>query len=340
MPRINLAVIALTICGAALIALFVLGMAAQGNENLFFACPQVNEAVSIEKADETEAKLTYEIVDTVRVKAAVNIDARQIGTNHFYNDIMGYAMTSGSFFTLNAQQEKRKVAVLNETLAMESFGTFDIAGNQISLNNEMYVIVGVIKDNKEETAVYVPAILTNTSISNFIEVIETEEETLANLKSLGVSQNSFYLANLGEFAKVIKSKFALAWWLIALVVSCFLSIKGVKVIGESVRKVKRLYKEEYLGEVIKSCEVQKIMLFAIGALMGIGIGIYAMLQSAQIFLSWSKYANALEGISTLAFGGKISALQKLSLYSDSAFAFFIGGVGIGIIGAFRHKQNV
>ena len=78
MKRINLTVIALTICGVALIALLVLGMDAQGNENLFFACPQVNDAVSIEKADETEAKLTYEIADTVRVKAAVNIDARQI----------------------------------------------------------------------------------------------------------------------------------------------------------------------------------------------------------------------------------------------------------------------
>ena len=340
MKRINLTVIVLTICGVALIALYVSGMGAQGNENLFFACPQVNDAVAIEKADEIEAKLTYEIVDTVRAKAAVNIDTRQIGTNHFYYDIMGYAMTSGNFFTPIAQQEKRKVAVLNETLALESFGSFDIVGKQISLNNEMYVIVGVIKDNKEETAVYVPAILTNTSISNFIEVIETEETTLANLKSLGVSQNSFYLVSLGEFAKVIKSKFALAWWLLALVVSSFLSIKGIKVIEKSVHKVKRLYKDEYLSEVIKSREVRKIMLVAIGALMGIGIGIYAMLQSAQILLSWSKYANALEGISTLAFGGKISALQELSLYSDSAFALFVGGVGIGIIGAFWHKQNV
>lgn len=340
MKRINLAVTALIICGAALIALFVLGVEAQGNENLFFACPQVSGAISIEKAEEAEAELTYEIVDRVRVKAAVNIDARQIGTNHFYDDIMGYPMTAGSFFTPNAQEEKRKVAVLNETLAFEAFGNFDITGNQIGLNNEMYVIVGVVKDGKEESAVYVPAILTNTGVSDFIEVIETEEKTLADLKSLGIGENSFYLANLGEFAKVIRSKSALAWWLIALAVSSFLSVKGVKVMGKSVHKVKSLYKDEYLGEVIKSRDVRKIMLYGIGALMGIGIGIYAMLQSAQILLNWSKYASALEGISTLAFGGKISVLQKLSLYSDSAFAFFIGGIGIGIIGAFRHKQNI
>lgn len=340
MQRINLAVIALTICGAALLALFVLGRGAQGNENLLFACPKVNEAVSLEKADETEAKLTYEIVDTVRVKSAVNLEARQVGTNHFYQEIMGYAMTTGSFFTLNAQQEKRKVAVLNEALAFEAFGSFDIVGMQISLKDESYVILGVIEDNQEESAVYVPAILTKTSVANFIEVMATEEAALADLRSLGVSEDRFYLANLGEFAKVIKAKFALAWWLIALVVSSFLSIQGVKVIRKSVPKVKRLSKDEYLREVIKSREVRRIMLVAMAVLTAIGIGIYALLQAAQILLHWSQYANGLAGIATLAFGGKISVLQKLALYSNSALAFFMGGVGIGIIGAFRPKQNL
>ena len=80
----------------------------------------------------TEAKLTYEIADTVRVKAAVNIDARQIGTNHFIMTLMGYVMTVALFYAEMLSKKKRKVAVLNETLALESSGSFDIAGNQLA----------------------------------------------------------------------------------------------------------------------------------------------------------------------------------------------------------------
>ncbi|MDR3295418.1 MAG: hypothetical protein LBT26_06280 [Clostridiales Family XIII bacterium] len=35
------------ICAAALAALFAIGLSAKGNDGLFFACPQMNEGVSV-----------------------------------------------------------------------------------------------------------------------------------------------------------------------------------------------------------------------------------------------------------------------------------------------------
>ncbi|MDR3295417.1 MAG: ABC transporter permease [Clostridiales Family XIII bacterium] len=291
-------------------------------------------------ADESEAKLTYEKMDSAQLKTTAYIDSALIGTNHFYDDVMGYSMTTGSFFTKAAQDEKRKVAVLNETLAFDAFGNFDIAGGQISLNGETYSVVGIIKDGRADNALYVPAVLNGTSVSNVMEVFETEEKTIADLKSIGVREASFYMVNLDEFSKTIRAKFWFGLWILLFSLAGLLSVKALRAIGESSRKIKCLYRDAYYREIIKTREAGTFVMMAALAVIAVCACMYAFMQMAAILLGWNECAGSLDGVPALPFNGRIEWLRKLSLYSNIVFALFLGGAGIGVIGAFKHKQNL
>lgn len=69
----------------------------------------------------------------------------------------GNRILSGSFFTETAQKNEYKHLVLGEKAARDIFGSFNIAGQQIKLGEEIWEVVGVVADgDKDNRNIYRP----------------------------------------------------------------------------------------------------------------------------------------------------------------------------------------
>ena len=340
MAVISLQRISITICLISTIVLFLIGDFTGGYDNLLFVSSKVDSNASVSKADDAEFLITYETISTGMIRAVSNIETKILGVNYRHANILGCKMKGGSFFTKAAQDEKRKVVVLNETVAFKTFGNFDISGNEIELNGEFYMVIGVIEDGLEEPVVYLPASLVGGIAGDFIAVVDVEEKTLADLKTIGISENKFHFVNLDKIAGVVRNKALLAVLLFGSLVLVWLMNKGLRHSSLLFKQLQEIGKEKYFSEVIGSPAAKQFLLFGILIILGISATLVLFLKSVEIILQWRAYADALSEIATTAFGGRIQLLQKLYSYSNIAFAVFSGGIVIGFINVKRDKQGV
>jgi putative ABC transport system permease protein len=68
-----------------------------------------------------------------------------VGTTPAYEQIKGYDVIEGSFFTVADETAHNRVAVIGETVATNLFGTADPIGNNVQFNGSSYQIVGLLK---------------------------------------------------------------------------------------------------------------------------------------------------------------------------------------------------
>lgn len=72
--------------------------------------------------------------------------AKGMETDHQYWKIYDYQFLSGAPFTKEEIEAGTKLAIINESVARKVFGETEVTGLQIDIDNEPYVIKGVIKD--------------------------------------------------------------------------------------------------------------------------------------------------------------------------------------------------
>jgi putative ABC transport system permease protein len=68
-----------------------------------------------------------------------------VGTTPAYEQIKGYQVIEGAFFTAADETSHNRVAVIGETVATNLFGTADPIGNNVQFNGSSYQIVGLLK---------------------------------------------------------------------------------------------------------------------------------------------------------------------------------------------------
>ncbi|MCL2059166.1 MAG: ABC transporter permease [Oscillospiraceae bacterium] len=153
---------------AALLSLTVYGQSSMrrfGQKSQLLAAPQARGGAGVDIWDiediqtEESTLITYEIRAQV-VAGAIRQDHRMnvIGANSSYNGVMGYPVANGGFFSKEAFLLGSREAVLNERAASALFGGGNLVGNSFILNNESWMVVGVIMDGDDgESNIYVPA---------------------------------------------------------------------------------------------------------------------------------------------------------------------------------------
>jgi putative ABC transport system permease protein len=68
-----------------------------------------------------------------------------VGTTPVYEQIKGYDVIEGAFFTAADETAHNRVAVIGETVATNLFGTADPIGNNVQFNGSSFQIVGLLK---------------------------------------------------------------------------------------------------------------------------------------------------------------------------------------------------
>ena len=80
------------------------------------------------------------------VQNGLNVSAQTLGVDEEYWKIYDYKFLSGTPFTKEEIESGNKLAIINETTARAIFSETDVAGRQIDINNNPYLIKGVIED--------------------------------------------------------------------------------------------------------------------------------------------------------------------------------------------------
>lgn len=88
-------------------------------------------------APEKESSLSVEANDT-------NWTTTVVGTTEDWLDVRSRAVTSGEFLTADDDAEGATVAVIGATTATELFGTTNVVGQQLSIADTAFTIVGVL----------------------------------------------------------------------------------------------------------------------------------------------------------------------------------------------------
>lgn len=88
-------------------------------------------------APEKESSLSVEANDT-------NWTTTVVGTTEVWLDVRSRAVTSGEFLTADDDAEGATVAVIGATTATELFGTTNVVGQQLTIADTAFTIVGVL----------------------------------------------------------------------------------------------------------------------------------------------------------------------------------------------------
>ena len=185
--------------------------------------------------------VTYEIRAQATAKAIKQSRrVTLIGTNSSYADVMGYATLDGGFFSKDSFDLGAHEAVLNEKAASTLFGGGKLAGNLLRLNDELWTVVGVVRDDDADSDnVYVPATCalisggdaksqTTGAVMALLKDYSNAEAAAATeaLASVGVSSNSFTLKRVGKAAGAVGEMCVAAQRFALIAVLCFFTLRA------------------------------------------------------------------------------------------------------------------
>lgn len=147
----------------------------------------------------------YSITFTAAFSAeTANGTANIIGTNSAYINFNDLKFSSGSFFGKTADIDGEKVAVIDEKLAWNEFGSIKAVGNTLEISGEKFKILGVISEDKS-----IAGLLSGSGLPNaFIPVKALPElEKTAKINSLQIQNNDTTLSgqNLSTASNILNT---------------------------------------------------------------------------------------------------------------------------------------
>lgn len=161
-----------------------------------------------------------------------------IGTNSLYPKFSNMSLSSGSFFTENAQEQNSRVAVIDEELALELFNTVQIVGKKIELFGKSFNIIGVIDDNEsllnnlvddDIPSIYIPCStlmeLNSTASITHMELKTTDNTTFGNntiivkegLQAIGKNPENYSITDFNIEEALIKEKPDILMFLVGII---------------------------------------------------------------------------------------------------------------------------
>lgn len=121
-------------------------------KNVFCICPKYsNTEYFFNKTDldyllsQFENNISYEKVQNITVSNETqSVSVSLIRTNEMYTKVNHLNFLQGSFW--NKKLEGTRVIVLNKNLAWQLFGSVNVVGNKIELENKIYEVIGVVDE--------------------------------------------------------------------------------------------------------------------------------------------------------------------------------------------------
>ena len=298
--------IAVTVIAANLILLILLFFYSLRADNaqcdnlmMISAISEFSRGVSVKQLDELiedEFLLTYEIICEESVKALNTSHLIEIKeTNHAYASVLAYPVLDGSFFTEAAQKEKNRHAVLNEQAAHKLFGSVKATGNRISIKNETWIIVGVIRDAGDELAIiYIPRTDDNARVNTIMalmSVSHTEAYLKSALKAVGIRDTAYEFISLAALAGAFNERFSVAALSLLFAVLFLFAVHMYKRFYNSFNLLKAQKETLYISQIFAYNKTMLAIMLtrAVCAIAAVAMMLVISLKMLEIFLAWRDF---------------------------------------------------
>lgn len=168
-------------------------------------------------------------------------EATVIATNDNYAYFSRMQIRSGAFFNSVHENRKMAVAVLNEAAAYQMFGNYDCIGESIYLNQNAFVVVGIIKEsgNVDESKIYVPEKTTDdmgiagSEVNQLWCRFTNMAETSMTISKMGYSMDEIDITQMDSYKGVFMQRF----WILLILAGI---IPFVRIWREAFAKTKEL----------------------------------------------------------------------------------------------------
>jgi hypothetical protein len=290
--------------------------------------PRIN-LQKIKQLCEDEFPLTYELLQPERAATAITEYAvTLVGVNSFYPRILGFPLVEGSFFTQQAWDGKLRHVVLNEEGATVLFGSTRVSGQRLKIKGEIWIVSGVINDGDTENCrIYVPSSLLSSPGALYLLVKADETIIKDSLKSLGLSDDTFYFFNLGNHARLFGEQAALA-------LMFFCSLLLILRLPRDWEKCRTLFftfrgelKKNYLREVLRTAKIFTALLPVLRLAVCAAVVLLLLRRSLAFCLPWQDLT-PLKYVERNIFCGKILRLQY---WETTSWFLFFGALAFSVI---------
>jgi hypothetical protein len=283
----------------------------------------------LENRNGSDYLLTYEMKQAGKVYVLnQNIDAVVKGTNYLYTDVMRMPSVSGSFFSKAAQEEGRKLAVLNEKAAFEMLGDMNAIRSEIQIDGDIFTVCGVISDGDEKNHnIYVPlreewGFSAPDSFAAVIDPdVETAKEDVMNhLKGLAVSDQSYGFYRLNDYVHAILTKTLFSLKYTAAVCLFFCLLSGLAWVRRKIRRVQALHERYDPADIWRNGRHEVVCVF-----VGAGALAAAVILMMALFLSGAEDILSIHNpdlsIASLLSGAEdMTSLMNAGITIDSVYS--------------------
>ena len=287
----------------------------------------------LDEFSKEEFQLTYEIRKTATAQTEHKRDTvAMVGTNYTYPYVMNYVVSSGGFFTESAQNAHSKFAVLNELAAYQLFGSIDICGAEIRLDNERFTVAGVIRDHDEDTAnVYVPAYFAGGGAQTLMAKMNDQNFTQAYvvtaLKGIGIHESNYTFINLERNARAFLERFYVAAFALLFGVLILPIVKLGRWCSRLCKRFRGLLRDYYVWEAASLMAKELFvglgaLLLQVGFLIGVLLASLAVLRYA---LGWQSIVPLTAG-QFADFEAKLQWLLQYQTVDVVLFTCCISGI--------------
>lgn len=316
-------------------------------ENLVLVTPKTFSSAGlnpdkIEDFCEDHFLVTYEIVRSGRLNnGQSDYSVTLIATNNCYPFLLHYPMLAGGFWSKSAYKGKERQLALNEKAASQIFGGNDIIGLTLEMDQESWLVTGVIQDGYEDEArAYLPS---SRLGGNPKSLLALNNSTLASaisaLKDLGVQETNYNIVDLKAAARQYREWCYLACFLIFCLVFAFGTRQGIgwlkAQLGLAREELHRLYPGEFFR--FHRLLVLKSSAWLIALLAGAILVLVFLIRMLAIILRWRDLPLLKNMLTEGAWLNKIAPLVDYRLLGLGLFWGFIAALLVFAIVTWRRK---
>lgn len=290
------------------------------------------DAEQLEMKNGEDYFITYEVHQTETICVLnQNHEVTLKGTNYLYPVVMKRQMVSGAFFSKAAQESNQQMVVLNKWAAFQLYGSYDITGQELTIDGALFTVAGVMDDkDKKALNLYLPQCFINSDITSLAASFEisdsTPNATVENaLKPYGITSNLFQFYNMNEIFESFTTKLRLSSALTCLMLVILCAMKLIRWLRHNVKCMKRVSQRLDFKDFLRHCRLRIARSFLGLAAMLTLVGILIMILTSLLHhvlalqslnsVIVSEYASGLPSMT--------DSLNRLSGYMQNVFASFL-----------------
>ena len=316
--------------------------AREGYGRLLLAISDSPRGISPQAAEEfcRENFLVTYAIETQSTAEAHNfrLPVTLVGTNSYFAQILSYRLLSGGFFSAAAWKAENREAVLNAAAAFQLYGSYDVVGQSLRMDNTVWLVAGVLDDgDADKPRVYAPASVTGGNADSLMVLLDDHlvnvDYAKNGLKELGVYEGNATVVHLAAAAAAFGQRLTVGLRGMLILLILLLLRRCGSFALRRLPHYREQMKQRYLREVLAAN--RKDLLKTALALAALLVGVVALgalaLQILAICLGWPGQLPAGHDWAMGGFAGKLAWLHDWRPIGVATFAALV--VVLGIIGA-------